>query len=147
MAFATIMAEVDQLNLAGDRIEGLAEHHPPVSEALISIAGNVRTLRQRCWQCWWRRNCGAALNSALRFLRNRSNPVWQPRGAPDAFATQRPPPANSSYQSRHRRSLGSHRTFRHDPSRELVSVCVFQTLLPAIALASSSNRFQAGPPL
>jgi len=43
MAFETILAEVDQLNLAGDRIEGLAEHHPPVSEALISIAGNVRS--------------------------------------------------------------------------------------------------------
>lgn len=42
MAFETIMAEVDQLNLAGDRIEGLAQDHPPVSEALISIAGNVR---------------------------------------------------------------------------------------------------------
>jgi hypothetical protein len=42
MAFETIMAEVEQLNLAGDRIEGLAEHHLPVSEALISIAGNVR---------------------------------------------------------------------------------------------------------
>jgi len=42
MAFETIMAEVDQLNLAGDRIEGLAEYHLPVSEALISIAGNVR---------------------------------------------------------------------------------------------------------
>jgi hypothetical protein len=36
------MAEVDQLNLAGDRIEGLAGHHLPVSEALLSIAGNVR---------------------------------------------------------------------------------------------------------
>jgi hypothetical protein len=43
MAFEAIMAEVDQLNLASDRIEGLAEHHFPVSEALISIAGNVRT--------------------------------------------------------------------------------------------------------
>ncbi|HWY54906.1 MAG TPA: hypothetical protein VNZ03_10605 [Terriglobales bacterium] len=43
MAFEAILAEVDQLNLAGDRIEGLASHHPPVSEALISIAGNVRT--------------------------------------------------------------------------------------------------------
>jgi hypothetical protein len=42
MAFEAIMAEVDQLNLAGDRIEGLADHHLPVSEALISIAGNVR---------------------------------------------------------------------------------------------------------
>jgi hypothetical protein len=42
MAFETTMAEVEQLNLAGDRIEGLAEHHLPVSKALISIAGNVR---------------------------------------------------------------------------------------------------------
>ena len=42
MAFEAIMAEVDQLNLASDRIEGLAEHNVPVSEALISIAGNVR---------------------------------------------------------------------------------------------------------
>ena len=43
MAFEAILNEVDQLNLAGDRIEGLAEHHPPVSEALIPIAGNVRS--------------------------------------------------------------------------------------------------------
>jgi len=42
MAFEAIMAEVDQLNLASDRIEGLAEHHLPVSEALVSIARNVR---------------------------------------------------------------------------------------------------------
>ena len=42
MAFEAIMSEVDQLNLAGDRIEELAERHLPVSEALISIAGNVR---------------------------------------------------------------------------------------------------------
>jgi hypothetical protein len=35
MAFETIMAEVEQLNLASDRIEGLAEHHLPVSEAHI----------------------------------------------------------------------------------------------------------------
>ena len=43
MAFEAILAEVDQLNSAGDRIEGLAEHHLPVAEALISIAGNVRS--------------------------------------------------------------------------------------------------------
>jgi hypothetical protein len=42
MAFEAILAEVDELNLAGDRIEGLAEHHPVVSEALVTIAGNVR---------------------------------------------------------------------------------------------------------
>lgn len=43
MAFEAIMEEVDQLNLAGDRIEGLADHHPVVSEALVTIAGNVRS--------------------------------------------------------------------------------------------------------
>jgi hypothetical protein len=43
MAFEAIMEEVDQLNRAGDRIEGLAEHHQPVTEALIIIAGNVRS--------------------------------------------------------------------------------------------------------
>jgi hypothetical protein len=43
MAFEAIMDEVDQLNLAGDRIEELADHHKPVSEALITIAGNVRS--------------------------------------------------------------------------------------------------------
>ena len=42
MALESILQEVDQLNLAGDRIEGLAEHHPSVTEALITIAGNVR---------------------------------------------------------------------------------------------------------
>jgi hypothetical protein len=42
LVFDAILNEVDQLNQAGDRIEGLAEHHPPVSEALLSIAGNVR---------------------------------------------------------------------------------------------------------
>jgi hypothetical protein len=43
MAFEAILDEVRQLNLAGDRIEGLAEHHQPVSEALITIAGTVRS--------------------------------------------------------------------------------------------------------
>jgi hypothetical protein len=41
MAFEAIWDEVGQLNLAGNRSEGLGEHHPPVSEALISIAGDV----------------------------------------------------------------------------------------------------------
>ena len=42
MAFETIMDEVAQLNFPSDRIEGLADHHPSVSKALVSIAGNVR---------------------------------------------------------------------------------------------------------
>jgi len=37
-----ILNEVEQLHGVSDRLEGLAEQHPPVSEALITIAGNVR---------------------------------------------------------------------------------------------------------
>jgi hypothetical protein len=42
MAFEAILDEVDQLQNVGTRLEGLAEQHPPVSKALITIAGNVR---------------------------------------------------------------------------------------------------------
>jgi hypothetical protein len=42
MAFEAILQEADQLNDVGTRLEGLAEQHPPVSEALITIAGSVR---------------------------------------------------------------------------------------------------------
>jgi hypothetical protein len=43
MAFEAIMDEVDQLHSVGTRLEGLAELHPPVSDALLRIAGNVRS--------------------------------------------------------------------------------------------------------
>jgi hypothetical protein len=43
MAFEAILDEVDQLRRVGTRLEGLADLHPPVSEALITIAGNVRS--------------------------------------------------------------------------------------------------------
>ena len=42
MAFEAILDEVDQLHNVSTRLEGLAEQHPPVSEALVTIAGNVR---------------------------------------------------------------------------------------------------------
>jgi hypothetical protein len=42
MAFEAILEEVEQLHHVSRRLEGLAEHHPPVSEALVAIAGNVR---------------------------------------------------------------------------------------------------------
>jgi hypothetical protein len=38
-----ILHEVDQLNRVSTRLEALAERHPLVSEALITIAGNVRS--------------------------------------------------------------------------------------------------------
>jgi hypothetical protein len=42
MAFEAILNEVDQLHSVSTRLEGLAEQHPPVSEALVTIAGSVR---------------------------------------------------------------------------------------------------------
>jgi hypothetical protein len=42
MAFEAILDEVDQLHIVGTRLEGLADQHPSVTEALITIAGTVR---------------------------------------------------------------------------------------------------------
>ena len=42
MLFEAILREVEQLHNVSKRIEGLAEQHPTMSEALTSIAGNVR---------------------------------------------------------------------------------------------------------
>ena len=42
MLFQAILDEVDQLHSVSTRLEGLAQQHPPVSEALVTIAGNVR---------------------------------------------------------------------------------------------------------
>ena len=42
MAFEAILHEVEQLHLVSTRLDGLAEQHPPVSEALLTIAGSVR---------------------------------------------------------------------------------------------------------
>jgi len=44
MAFKAILDEVDQLQNVGTRLEGLAEQHPPLMEALMTIAGNVRSV-------------------------------------------------------------------------------------------------------
>jgi hypothetical protein len=43
MAFKAILDEVEQLHNVSTRLEGLAEVHPPVSNELLSIAGNVRS--------------------------------------------------------------------------------------------------------
>jgi hypothetical protein len=42
MPFAAILREVDQLHSVSTRLEGLAEQHSPIAEALLTIAGNVR---------------------------------------------------------------------------------------------------------
>ena len=42
MAFEAILAEVEQLHNVSDRLEALADEHPPVSEALMTISGSVR---------------------------------------------------------------------------------------------------------
>jgi hypothetical protein len=38
----SILAEVEKLYSVSDRLDVLAEEHPLVSEALVSISGNVR---------------------------------------------------------------------------------------------------------
>ena len=43
LAFEAILDEVDQLQNVSTRLEGLADQHPPVSEGLMTIAGNVRS--------------------------------------------------------------------------------------------------------
>ncbi len=44
MAFEAILNEVDQLHNVSSRLEGLAEQHAPITEALMTIAGNVRNV-------------------------------------------------------------------------------------------------------
>jgi hypothetical protein len=44
MPFEAILNEVEQLHSVSTRLEGLAEQHPPVSEALITIASSVRNV-------------------------------------------------------------------------------------------------------
>jgi hypothetical protein len=42
MPFEAILNEVENLHSVSIRLEGLAESHPHVSEALLAIAGSVR---------------------------------------------------------------------------------------------------------
>ena len=42
MPFEAILYEVEQLHDVSNRLEVLAGQHPPVSEALMTISGNVR---------------------------------------------------------------------------------------------------------
>jgi len=42
MPFEAILREVDQLHDVSTRLEELAEQHPPMSEALVTLAGSVR---------------------------------------------------------------------------------------------------------
>jgi len=42
MPFEAIRAEATQLHNVSNRLAVLAEQHPPVSEALLTISGNVR---------------------------------------------------------------------------------------------------------
>ena len=43
--FEDILKEVGYLNSVSDRLELLADQHPSVEEALMSVSGNVRTVR------------------------------------------------------------------------------------------------------
>ncbi len=42
MSSTSILREVQQLHNVSDRLDSLAEDHPLVSEALVSISGSVR---------------------------------------------------------------------------------------------------------
>ena len=42
MPSAAILHEVQRLYGVSDRLDSLAEQHPPVSEALLAISGSVR---------------------------------------------------------------------------------------------------------
>jgi hypothetical protein len=42
MAVEAILHEVEQLHQVSTRLDGLAEQHPAVSKALLTIAGSVR---------------------------------------------------------------------------------------------------------
>jgi hypothetical protein len=42
MPFEAILNEVEKLHSVSTRLEGLAEKHPPVSDALVTIAESVR---------------------------------------------------------------------------------------------------------
>jgi hypothetical protein len=42
MPFQAILHEVEDLQNVCTRLEALAERHPPMSEPLMTIAGNVR---------------------------------------------------------------------------------------------------------
>jgi hypothetical protein len=43
VVFKGILDEVDQLHNVSTRLEGLAELHPPVSDAILKIAGSMRS--------------------------------------------------------------------------------------------------------
>ena len=42
MDFESILAEAEQLHNVSNRLEALADQHPLVSEALMTISGSVR---------------------------------------------------------------------------------------------------------
>ncbi|HZL67189.1 MAG TPA: hypothetical protein VFC29_07645 [Candidatus Limnocylindrales bacterium] len=42
MPLEALLAEAEQLHNVSNRLEALAEQHPPVSDALLTISGNVR---------------------------------------------------------------------------------------------------------
>jgi hypothetical protein len=67
MPFEAILNEVDQLHNVSTHLEGLADQHPPVSEALMMIAETFATL-QPYWQSWWR--LSAPKRSEIRKISN-----------------------------------------------------------------------------
>lgn len=42
--FEVILNEVEQLKNVSARLEGMAEQHPPFTEALLTVGGNIRSI-------------------------------------------------------------------------------------------------------
>ena len=56
MASQDILQEAKELKNVCQRLELVAERHPPPADALVTICGTSVALRC-CWKCSWRRNC------------------------------------------------------------------------------------------
>jgi len=50
MDFEAILVEAEHLHNVSNRLEALADQHPPVSQALMTISGNVRDTADH-WKC------------------------------------------------------------------------------------------------
>jgi hypothetical protein len=64
MAFEAILDEVDQLHNVSTRLEGLAEQHPPVEEALMRSREKFAA-RRWYWLFSWRPSCRALMETLL----------------------------------------------------------------------------------
>ena len=70
MPFQAILREVDQLHNVSTRLEALAERHAPISEALMTSAGNVRNTATN-WQWWLRPEVPSRFEYSRKFAQSK----------------------------------------------------------------------------